>query len=121
MIHREMLVAHGLPSNFIDVLEASITKLEESLSEREKNRTRRVGATKGLDVEEKQGRMVLGVLDALMHQALSDNPALLRSWQAARHIRRHSGPATAPTAVPTVVASAPTPFLVKEITPAVAA
>jgi hypothetical protein len=120
VIHQEALIAHGLPSNFIDVLTTAIAKLEESLSDREKNRTRRVGATKGLDVEEKQGRMILSVLDALMHQALSDNAPLFRSWQAARHVRRRSGPATAP-AVPTVVASAPTPFLVKDITPAVAA
>jgi hypothetical protein len=120
VIHQETLVAHGLPSNFIDVLTAAIVKLEESLSEREKNRTRRIGATKGLDVEEKQGRTVLSVLDALMDQALSDNEPLLRAWQGARHIRRRSGPATAPAAAPTVVASTPTPLLVKEITPAAA-
>ena len=119
-IHLDTLVAHGLPSNFIAVLTAAITELAESQSEREKNRARRVGATKGLEVEEKQGRTILSVLDALMHQALSDNEPLMRAWQGARHIRRRSGPATAGAAAPTLEASVPTPHLVKE-TPAVAA
>jgi len=121
VVHQETLVVHGLPSNFHDVLQAAIAKLEESHSEREKNRARRVGATKGLDVEEKQGRTILSVLDALMHQALSDNPTLMRSWEGARHIRRRTGPASRTPTTPTIVASAATPQLVKEVTPAAAA
>jgi hypothetical protein len=123
VIHQETLVAHGLPSNFIAVLTAAIAKLEESLREREKNRTQRIGATKGLDLEEKHGRTVLSVLDALMDQALSDNPPLLRSWQGARHIRRRTGAATASAAAPTptgVAALAPTPIPVSVSTKAAA-
>jgi len=106
VVHHEALVTQGLPSNFIDVLNAAVGKYEESMSEREKHRTQRVGATRGLDVEEKRGREILSVLDALVHQALSDNPALMRAWQAARHIRRRPGPTTAPVAAPTLAAAA---------------
>lgn len=101
-IHQDALVAHGLPSTFLDAFTAAIAKFEGSLKDREKSRTRRVGATKGLDVEEKQGRTVLVVLDALMQQALADDEALLRAWQSARLIRRKPGGSAAPAVLTTI-------------------
>jgi hypothetical protein len=122
VIHRDTLVAHGLPSTFIDDFKAAVTKLEGSLGEREKNRTKRIGATKGLDLEEQRGRTVLSVLDALVRQGLGDNESLLRAWQSARLIRRRTGAATAPAQSRSGVdASAPTPLPVSESTPAAAA
>jgi hypothetical protein len=113
-IHRDTFIAHGLPSTFLDDFKGAIGKLEASLGDREKNRSRRIGATKGLDLEEKHGRTVLSVLDAQMKQALHDNESLLRAWQAARLIRRRTGASTAPAAAPTPTAtqastSTPTP------------
>jgi hypothetical protein len=115
-VHKDTLVTQGLPSSFLDDFKAAITKLEGSLSDREKNRTRRVGATKGLDLEEKHGRTVLSVLDALVQQALGDNESLLRAWQGARLIRRRTGtvtpataPSTAPQTAPPLPVSASTP------------
>lgn len=106
-IHKEILVAHGLPSTFLDDFTAGITKLEDSLNEREKSRTKRVGATKGLNVEAKNGRTVLRILDALMQQALSDNEPLLRAWKSARLIRRRPGGNSAPPAPATTSQTAP--------------
>jgi hypothetical protein len=123
-IHKDTLVAHGMPSTFIDDFQAALGKLEESLEEREKNRQRRIAATKGLDTQEKQGRTVLSVLDALMRQALAGNESLLRAWKGARLIRRRPGGATTPAAAPTVTAgTAPvvTPLPVSESPSAAAA
>jgi hypothetical protein len=132
-IHQDTLVAHGLPSTFLDDFKAAIAKFEGSLKDREVNRNQRIAATKGLDVQEKEARTVLSVFDALMKQALADNESLFRAWQAARLIRRKTGgaqtpavapaPAAAPTATvastPTGVAASPsTPLPATEVTPA---
>lgn len=133
-IHKDTLIAHGLPSTFLDDFKAAVAKLADSLSGREKKRSQRVEATKALSVEEKNGRTVLGVLDALVQQALGDNEALLRAWKSARLIRRRPGaragataPATAPTTTPSaaptptaVTAVAPSPLPAGESTPAAA-
>lgn len=95
MIHKETLIEHGLPATFVDDFKAGIAKLESSMSDREKNRAQRVGATKGLAVERKNGQTLLSVLDALVQQALgSDNEALMRKWQAVRHVRRSTANTT---------------------------
>jgi hypothetical protein len=89
VIDRDTLVAQEMPSTFFDAFAAAIAKLEASLDEREKSRTRRIGATKGLDLMEKHGRTVLRVLDSLMQQAFSNNQSLFRAWQtpAAANLR----------------------------------
>jgi len=113
-IHHDTLVAHGLPTGFLDDFKASVTKLETSLSDREQNRSRSIGATKGLGLEETNGRTVLSVLDALLQQALVNNESLLRKWEGARLIRRRTGSANASAAAsgsasPAPSANSPTP------------
>ena len=85
------------------------------MSEREKSRAQRVGATKGLAVEEKNALTVLSVIDALVKKAVGeDNDALLRKWQSIRLVRSRTGPSTAPAATtqpqpaPVTTPSAPT-------------
>jgi hypothetical protein len=116
-IHKDTLIAHGLPSTFLDDFTAAITKLDSSTSDREQNFNRRLAATKGLDAEEKQGRLVLSVLDRLVKPALADNDALLRAWQGARLIRRRTGPATAASAAPKTTGPEATPATPAPATP----
>lgn len=113
-VHKDALVAHGLPSTFLDNLKKGIARLQTFYTDREKSRTQRVGATKGLTVEEKNGRTVLSVLDALVKQSLgSSNDALLRKWESVRHIRRTTANTStnpAPTPVtPAAGTSTPAP------------
>jgi len=118
-IHKDTFIAHGMPSAFLDDLKTAITTLESSMSEREQNYNRRLAATKGLDAQEKQGRLVLSVLDKLLQPALVDNDALKRGWEGARQIRRRPGPsATASDAAATAGAGATpaTPALITPIT-----
>ena len=97
-IHKDTLIERGLPTDFLDEFQTGLTKFEVSLSDREKSRTRRMGATKGLALQEKEGRSVLKVLDALVRRALRGNEALLGTWDGARAIhRRPGGPATTPS------------------------
>jgi hypothetical protein len=94
-VHKDTFIEHGLPSTFLDDFKAAIANLESSVSDRAQNYNRRLSATKGLDEKEKQGRLVLSVLDSLVKPALAGNEALLHGWQGARLIRRRPGPTAA--------------------------
>lgn len=106
-IHKDALLERGLPADFLEQFQGSLTKLEASVSDRDKNRTQRKGATKGLAFQEQEGRSVLKVLDASVRRALSGNDALLGTWESARSIQQ--GKVAAPTssspAQPTPVAA----------------
>jgi hypothetical protein len=115
-IHHETLVAHGLPATFLDDFKAGVAKLASSLTNRDNSRSRRVGATKGLAVEEKNGRVVLSILDALVEQAVGSNQSLLRAWQAARLIHRGTGVTGGSAATP-----APAPSTTSQAVPVPAA
>jgi hypothetical protein len=117
-IHHDTLVAHGLPATFLDDFKASVTKLASSLSNRDTSRTKRVAATKGLAVEEQNGRMVLSILDALVQQAAGSNQSLLRAWQTARLIHRGRGSTGGTGATP---AQAPAPSTTSQAVPVTAA
>ncbi|HEY2853004.1 MAG TPA: hypothetical protein VGJ18_09180 [Gemmatimonadaceae bacterium] len=136
-IHKDTLIAHGLPATFLDDFTTAITNLEGSLTTREQKRSQHIHATKALSTEESNGRTVLSVLDALVKQAVGKDEALLAAWKSARRIRRRPGaragatepattPATAPSAAATpaavpVVAVAATPLSEGGGSPAAAA
>jgi hypothetical protein len=91
MLHKDALLERGLPADSFDQFQVALTTLEESLSERENNRTLRIGATRGLAVQEQEGRSVLKVLDALVRRALDGNDALLATWDGVRAAQPRSG------------------------------
>jgi hypothetical protein len=119
MLHKDLLVGHGLQPTFLEDLKAGIAKYETSLSDRETHRNQRVGATKGLAVEERNGRTILKILDPQVMQAAGNDESLLRAWQSARLIRRRSGRASGVAAASGTTsegttAAAQTPTAVKE-------
>jgi hypothetical protein len=101
-IHKDTLIERGLPADFLEQFQSAVAKLEASVSERQKSRTRRMGATKALIVEEQDGRSLLKVLDALVRRALQGNEALLGTWDGVRAIPQPRGATTTP---PSTVAS----------------
>jgi hypothetical protein len=107
-VHTDTFIEHGLPATFLDDFKAAITKLDRSVNDREQSYNRRLAATKGLDTKEKQGRLVMSVLDSLVEPALADNEALLRGWQGARQIRRRPGPTIGTPATPAAPAASGT-------------
>jgi hypothetical protein len=116
-IHKDTFIEHGLPSTFLDDFKAVITSLDSSISDRAQNYNRRLSATKGLDEREKQGRLVLSVLDSLLEPALVDNDALTRGWQGARLIRRRPGPTTPSTTAATTPGTGASPATPAPATP----
>ena len=91
-IHREALVGYGLPERSVEDLTRAVDQFEGSLAEREKNRGRRIGATKGLEAETREARTVLDMLDALVRRWAKGNAVLQRTWEGARLIRHRPGP-----------------------------
>lgn len=117
-IHKDTLIERGMPADFLEQFQTALATFAASISDREKSRTLRVGATQGLAAQEQEGRSVLKVLDALVSRALRGNPSLLATWRAARAIhRRPGGPATSSATPPS---TQPTPAQVPaSSTPAV--
>jgi hypothetical protein len=113
--HKETLIERGLPADFLDQFQTGLTKLEASVSNREKSRTRRMGATKGLAFQEQEGRSVLKVLDALVRRALRGNEALLATWAGARAIHRRPGAGATSSSTTTTPISAPTTTAVSPV------
>ena len=115
-IHKDALLERGLPADFLEHFEDSLTKLQTSMSDRDKHKDDRKGATKGLAVQEQEGRNALQVLDASVRRALSGNAALLGTWQSARSIQRGKATATTgstaqPTSTTAPASTAATPII----------
>lgn len=106
-MHKDTLLANGLPSTFLDDFNAGLAKVESSLSGRDTSQRRRLGATTGLSVEERNGRAVLNVLEAIVEQTLTGNEPALRNWQAARHVRRRKGAVSSAPQTSTPAGSTP--------------
>ena len=96
-VHKATLIERGMPADFLEQFQAGVSQLETVVSNRDTSRTQRMGATKGLTIQEQEGRSVLKVLDALVRQALRGNEALVATWAGARAIHRRPGGGSAST------------------------
>ena len=102
--HEQVFVDAGLPSDFIAALLGAADAVKGSIDGRAQNRGRRVGATAGLAAEEKQGRNVVKVLDALVVPALGTNDSLIAEWRSLKRV----SPRSTPTPVAPTTSPAPT-------------
>jgi hypothetical protein len=84
--HKDVLVQHGLPANFVDELRAQAATLQTAADERRQAKSRRVGATKAIADELKTGRRVVQALDIVLTRALRAQPGLLAEWQNTKRV-----------------------------------
>lgn len=100
--HKEVLVQHGLPANFVEELQAAAVALQAASDERRQTTSRRVGATKSIAVELKTGRLVVQALDIAFTRVLRGKPGLLAEWQNTKRVTvKPVRPASAPKAAAT--------------------
>ena len=92
----------GLPDDFIPSLRSTADDVSKSIDDRKQHTGKRSGATAGLSAEERRGRSMLRLLDALVVPRLGSKDALLAEWRSARRVSRKTGPASG-----TVVAATP--------------
>lgn len=115
--HADILIGDGLPATFADDLRSAAAAVSDSLSDRGEHQGRRVGATAGLIAEDKRGRAMLRVLNALVMARIGSDPQLVAEWGSAKVVRRKPGPAagsrpTDVTPIHAVVAPTQTPVSV---------
>jgi hypothetical protein len=119
-VHVHVFVDNGLPPTFVDDLRTAAAAVATSIAGRGQHQDRRASATGGLLQEEKRGRIMLQVLDALILAHSADNPPLVAGWTSAKMVRQKSGPvsSSSPTAPAPVQSTAvavtltPAPVLV---------
>ena len=92
--YSDAFIGAGLPSDFLDQLQAAADALGNSLTNRTSNGAAQRGATIGLDAEATRGRQAVKVLDSLVEPLIQGNLALLGQWAAAK---RFGGKVSAPT------------------------
>ncbi len=88
--HAQVLMDGGLEESFLTDLRTAATALSDSRTGRDGHLRTRVGSTKGLSEQEKNGRTILKVLDSKVRQKLGANEQLLAEWNMAKQVRRPS-------------------------------
>lgn len=94
-------VAAGLRPDFLDGLRALAQEIQSSLGGRTDHTAKRRGSTIALGSGAASGRRALHLLDAAIHQSVTDEQ-LLAEWNAVRRIPKKPGPARTPTTSETV-------------------
>lgn len=84
--HKDVLLQHGLPANFVDELRAHAATLQAAVDERRQATSRRVGATKGIATELKAGKLVVQSLDVALTRVLRTQPGLLAEWRNTKRV-----------------------------------
>ena len=84
--HKEVLVQHGLSTNFVEELRADAAALQAAVDERRQTKSRRVGATKAIAAELKMGRVVVHTLDIVLTRVLRAKPGLFAEWRNTKRV-----------------------------------
>jgi hypothetical protein len=107
--YEELLIDAGLPVGWIGGLQTAIENMRTSLDIRDAHRERRIGATANLALQAKTARSTIRLLDALVRQAIGNDPGLLAQWKVVKRIPRKPGPVTGSVAQAEVVAQQEAP------------
>ena len=84
-IYRSILVENGLPSDFVEQLLDSASRLRASLDARGLARGSRRAAAEGVQTEIRLGRRVVAIMDASLKRVLRREPVKWAEW---RHVQR---------------------------------
>lgn len=90
-------IRRGLPTDFLDDLNAGIAAFEDSVDGSAQKTGARVAATTAIDTAIERGMNAVRELDAVVHNVFSNNPATLAEWTSASHTERaprHAPPQT---------------------------
>jgi hypothetical protein len=90
--HEEVFKEVGLPDDFVASLRSVADQVSLSIDARKQQAGKRSGATAGLTAEEKRGRSMLKLIDALVVPRLRNNDAVLAEWKSAKRVARKPGP-----------------------------
>jgi hypothetical protein len=95
-VHEQVFVSGGMPTDFVARLLGAADAVRASVDGRAHSRGRRVGATEGLVAEEKRGRGLLKLLDALVVPALGTRDHLVAEWKSLKRVTARLGAPPSP-------------------------
>jgi hypothetical protein len=81
-------IRRGLPSSFVEDLNANIAAFEDALNHRAQKAGERVAARAALDEAIERGLNAVRELDAIVKNIFRDDPATLAAWTSASHTER---------------------------------
>jgi hypothetical protein len=105
-------IAHELPSNFIEELNADIAALEAAIDHHTDAVGDHVGARAGIDTAIDEAAGIVRQLDTIIRNKYRNDPAVLAEWASASHTERdpkHKPDAPKPPAPPTGAGGTPPP------------
>jgi len=83
---KQDFIEHGLPPDFIGRLNAAVQAAEHAKLNQVSSKSRRFGAAREFDKSLSEALDYVGRLDAIVLNAMQDNPALLAAWNVARRV-----------------------------------
>ena len=89
--YKDLLVAKGLPADFLDQLQTALTTYETATAAARKTKTARVQARAGIDTALQKGDSCKRIIGAIIRRAVPTDPdgqTFLRGWESASHVRR---------------------------------
>jgi hypothetical protein len=86
--YRDVFIGAGCKSTFVEDLQAAISDMVETLTNRTQRRGDRSAATKGVDVALKRCRRTLAVLDAFVRSEAHEDLELIAAWCSVKRVRR---------------------------------
>jgi hypothetical protein len=101
---KTQFIAHELPADFIEDLNADIDAMEEAINDQSGGLGNRVAATAAIDDAIERGTVIARKLDAIVKNKYANNPATLAEWTSASHTerapKRKAGPTPPAAGVP---------------------
>jgi hypothetical protein len=108
-LHDQLLIQHGMPTDFVAQLQAAITTVSASADAQARAISRRIAATTGCVAMNKAVRDKIGQIDGLLKPALKGNAALLSDWAASKRVRQPAvNPLPTGSTVPAPASGTPT-------------
>jgi hypothetical protein len=93
-------IKRGLPSDFLEDLQADIDLMEEAIERKAQGEGSQVAATAAIDREIELGMNAVRQLDPVMRNKFANDPATLAAWLSASHVERPPRRSTQSSATP---------------------
>ena len=81
-------IAHEMPADFLETLDALITDYEEALASGHQSTAKHVAASAAIDDGIERGMAAARKLDSIVRNKFHNDPATHAAWASARHVER---------------------------------
>lgn len=85
---KSVFADRGLPADFDEKLADALAEISSSSQARTMGRAEQIGGTTGIEAKATEGLMYLQELDSILSYQYRNDPALLASWKAVRHVQQ---------------------------------